>query len=223
MSGYLYCLYNDAFERFKSTSEDEVYKLGRTCNVENRLASYSTYYIQPSKMIYVSSKFKDCIKAERVLFYILRNYRVSDKREFFKCEFNLVKETFDRMSEFTSKMIDEMYKAIITLIFPEDAVKRIEMNGGYINPKVIPNDEWFMYEKGNMDSIMAYLEQFRFNPKNPKSYPGYSPINNEFVEVFKRTNPDVKMIKPVKVTLSFIEDPVVEDDNLKENFENLSI
>jgi hypothetical protein len=72
---------------------------------------------------------------------------------------------------------------------------------------------------------MAYLEQFRFKPKNPSSYPGYSPINNEFVEVFKRTNPDVKMIKPkpvrdplVKVTLSF-----VDEHNLKENFENLSI
>jgi hypothetical protein len=226
MSGYLYCLYNDAFERFKKDQEEEVYKLGRTCNVENRLASYSTYYIQPSKMLYVSQKFKDCIKAERVLFYILRNYRVSNKREFFKCELDLVKETFDRMSEFTSKMIDEMYKAIISLIFPENVIERIEKNGGYVDAKVIPNDEWFMYEKGNMDSILAYLEQFRFKPKNPSSYPGYSPINNEFVEIFKRTNPDVKMIKPVrdprslvKVTLSFVDD----EHNLKENFENLSI
>ena len=166
MSGYLYCLYNYAFERFKKTPEEEVYKLGRTCNVENRLASYSTYYVQPSKMIYISARFKDCIKAERILFYILRNYRISEKREFFKCELSLVKETFDRMSEFTSKMIDEMYKAIISLIFPDSAIERIEKNGGYINPKVISNDEWFMYEKGNMDSIMAYLEQFRFNPKN---------------------------------------------------------
>ncbi len=224
MSGYLYCLYNDAFERFKSSSEEEVYKLGRTCNVANRLASYSTYYVQPSKMLYVSSKFKDCIKAERVLFYILRNYRVSNKREFFKCELTLIKETFDRMSSFTPKMVDEMYKAIISLIFPENVIERIEKNGGYIDPKVIPNDEWFMYEKGNMDSILAYLEQFRFKPKNPSSYPGYSPINERFVEVFKRTNPDVKMMKPVrdprslvKVTLNFVE------DDLKENFENLNI
>ena len=226
MSGYLYCLYNDAFERFKSSPEEEVYKLGRTCNVENRLASYSTYYVQPSKMIYVSQKFKDCIKAERVLFYILRKYRVSNKREFFKCELDLIKETFDRMSSFTPKMIDEMYKAIITLIFPENVIERIEKGGGYTDPKFISNDEWFMYEKGNMNSIMAYLEQFRFKPKNPASYPGYSPINNEFVEVFKRTNPDVKMIKPVKVTLSFVDDPrsfVDDEDNLKENFENLLI
>jgi hypothetical protein len=224
MSGYLYCLYNDAFERFKKSPEEEVYKLGRTCNVANRLASYSTYYVQPSKMLYTSSKFKDCIKAERVLFYILRNYRVSEKREFFKCELTLVKETFDRMSSFTSKMIDEMYKAIISLIFPENVIERIEKNGGYVDAKVIPNDEWFMYEKGNMDSILAYLEQFRFKPKNPSSYPGYSPINERFIEVFKRTNPDVKMMKamrdpmcPVKVTLNFVE------DDLKENFENLSV
>ena len=225
MSGYLYCLYNDAFERFKQDENEEVYKLGRTCNVENRLASYSTYYVQPSKMIYISQKFKDCIKAERVLFYILRKYRVSNKREFFKCELDLVKETFDRMSSFTPKMIDEMYRAIITLIFPENLLERIENEGGYVDSKVIPNDEWFMYEKGNMSSILSYLEQFRFKPKNPASYPGYSPINNEFIEVFKRTNPDVKMMKPVKVTLSFVEDPrsFVEEHNLKENFENLNI
>ena len=76
-----------------------------------------------------------------------------------------------------------------------------------------------------MSSILSYLEQFRFKPKNPASYPGYSPINNEFIEVFKRTNPDVKMMKPVKVTLSFVEDPrsFVEEHNLKENFENLNI
>jgi hypothetical protein len=227
MSGYLYCLYNDAFERFKQDENDEVYKLGRTCNVSNRLASYSTYYVQPSQMLYVSQKFKDCTKAERVLFYILRKYRVSNKREFFKCDLELVKETFDRMSSFTPKMIDEMYRAIITLIFPENLLERIEKEGGYVDAKVIANDEWFMYEKGNMSSIIAYLEQFRFKPKNPASYPGYSPINNEFIEVFKRTNPDVKMMKPVrdprslvKVTLSFVEE---DEDNLKENFENLNI
>ena len=131
------------------------------------------------------------------------------------------------MSEFTSKMIDEMYKAIISLIFPENVIERIEKGGGYTDPKFISNDEWFMYEKGNMNSIMAYLEQFRFKPKNPSSYPGYSPINNEFVEVFKRTNPNVKMIKPVrdprslvKVTLSFVDE---DEHNLKENFENLNI
>ena len=110
-----------------------------------------------------------------------------------------------------------MYKAIISLIFPENVIERIEKNGGYVDAKVIPNDEWFMYEKGNMDSILAYLEQFRFKPKNPSSYPGYSPLNESFVEVFKRTNPDIKMFKPVKVTLNFVE------DNLKENFENLNI
>jgi hypothetical protein len=72
-----------------------------------------------------------------------------------------------------------------------------------------------MYEKGNMDSIMAYLEQFRFNPKNKSSYPGYSPLNERFVEVFRKTNPDVKMLKSPKVTLSFIE--------VEEKFEELNI
>ena len=217
MSGYLYCLYNDAFERFKKSPEEEVYKLGRTCNVSNRLASYSTYYVQPSKMLYVSSKFKDCIKAERVLFYILRNYRVSNKREFFKCELTLIKETFDRMSSFTPKMVDEMYKAIISLIFPENVIERIEKNGGYIDAKVIPNDEWFMYEKGNMDSIVAFLEQYRFKPKHPEMYPGYNYMTSAFSEVVRKVSPDVRMLKPRVASVVFVE------EDLKEKFEELNI
>jgi hypothetical protein len=219
MSGYLYCLYNDAFERFKKNPSDEVYKLGRTCNVANRLASYSTYYIKPSKMLYVSSKFKDAIKAERVLFYILRNYRVTNKREFFKCDLDTVKETFDRMSDFTDIMIDEMYKAIIGMIFPEDIIERIEKGGGYKDAKVIPNDEWFMYEKGNMDSIVAFLEQYRFKPKHPEMYPGYSYMSSAFSEVVKKVSPDVKMLKPRVASLVFIDD----EDTLKEKFEELNI
>jgi hypothetical protein len=215
MSGYLYCLYNDAFERFKKDPSEEVYKLGRTCNVANRLSSYSTYYIKPSKMLYVSEKFKDSVKAERVLFHILRNYRVTNKREFFKCDLATVKETFDRMSDFTDIMIDEMYKAIISTIFPEDIVERIEKGGGFKDAKVIPNDEWFMYEKGNMDSIKAFLEQYRFKPKHPEMFPGYSHMTPAFSEVISKVSPTVKMMRPPTVNFVFVE--------LDKKFEQLKI
>ena len=99
-AGYIYCIYN---ESFKSYGEN-TFKLGRTGNLNNRLNNYTTYYISPCKFLFTSldceRKFKDCIKAERILFYILRKYRVSNKREFFSCDISTpgagVKAIWDR-------------------------------------------------------------------------------------------------------------------------------
>ena len=100
-----------------------------------------------------------------------------------------------------------------------EIIERIEKGGGYKDAKVIPNDEWFMYEKGNMDSIVAFLEQYRFKPKHPEMYPGYSYMTSAFSEVVKKVSPDVKMLKPRVASLVFIDD----EDTLKEKFEELNI
>ena len=165
--GYLYCIYNDAFK----SMGDHVYKLGRTKNLKNRIASYSTYYPTPCTYKYTSGSrvFDNSLKAERTLFFILRKHRLSKKREFFDCELSIIKDTFDRVCKFTDIMISQMYKAIINDICPPDILERIEKGND------LSNKEWFEYEKGNIDSIYAYLEQFRFKPKNPSMYPTYVP------------------------------------------------
>jgi hypothetical protein len=198
-AGYLYCLYNPAFESFGNN----VYKLGRSGNLDNRLASYTTYYVEPSKFILTSSnydkKFKDCIKAERVLFYILRKYRVNNKREFFQCDIELIKETFERMCKFTNKMIDAMYRGVMRRIVPVDLIERI--SGEYI-----PDKEWFNFEKGNMESIFSYLEQFRFRPKNKEMYPEYlSPVEEEVNKLYWEAVDTVDEVEEVRVKVKFIE------------------
>ena len=53
-AGYLYCLYNPAFKSFG----ENVYKLGRSGNLDNRLASYTTYYVEPSQFIVTSEVYE---------------------------------------------------------------------------------------------------------------------------------------------------------------------
>ena len=203
-AGYLYCLYNQAFESFG----DNVYKLGRSGNLDNRLASYTTYYVEPSQFILTSAnydrKFKDCIKAERVLFYILRKYRVSNKREFFMCDIELIKETFERMCKFSNKMIDAMYKGVMGRIVPVDIIEKIEKGN-----QIITDKEWFQYEKGNMDSIFSYLEQFRFRPKNKEMYPGYmTPVEEEINMLYWKIEPEIREyeeVERIRVKVKFLE------------------
>lgn len=170
--GYIYCLYNEAFEKFKNDSDVNVYKLGLSRNLKKRLSTYTTYYIKPSSFMCTSKdydrKFKDCVKAERVLFYILRKFRVSNKREFFQCDIKIIKDTISRISSFSDEMIDEMYKGIMGKICPPDIIERIEDKN-----LILTNKEWFEFEKGNNDSIFKFLEQFRFRPKDPSKYPNY--------------------------------------------------
>jgi len=201
-AGYLYCIYNPAFKSFG----DSVYKLGRSGNLDNRLSSYTTYYVEPSQFIVTSEtyerKFKDCIKAERVLFYILRKYRVSNKREFFQCDINLIKETFERICKFSNKMIDAMYKGVMGRIVPVDIIERIERGP-------ITDKEWFQFEKGNNDSIFSYLEQFRFRPKNPSMYPNYvSPVEEELNKLYWNVEPEIREyneVEEARVKIKFLE------------------
>ena len=183
------------------------FKLGRTWNLNNRLNNYTTYYISPCKFLFTSldceRKFKDCIKAERILFYILRKYRVSNKREFFSCDIQIIKDTITRISSFTNEMIDAMYKALMNKIVPNDVIEHIERG----NEKITDKD-WFKYERGNLDSIYTYLEQFRFRPKKDNIYNDYtSPEDTELLGLIAKTEPTIKMYRNTinKAKITFID------------------
>ena len=72
-TGYLYIFFNESF--IKSYGED-VYKLGRTSNLKCRKSTYNTSFIKESEYLYTSRQFRDAIKSERVLFFILKKYRI---------------------------------------------------------------------------------------------------------------------------------------------------
>lgn len=88
--GYIYCISNPVFKGYG----DNVYKLGRTCNLKSRMHGYTTSFVEPCKYELTSKKLKDAIRAEKLLFNKLSKCRVNSSREFFNCDLNSLTKIF---------------------------------------------------------------------------------------------------------------------------------
>lgn len=160
--GYLYILYNEVFEKYKEEYAKEVYKLGRTNNCETRLKHYTTSYVKPSSFLYTSSLFDNAIQAERILFYLLRYYRIRDKREFFTCDLGTVIQTIKQIESYTSLQIERIYNRICAKLSPERLIESLEDK----------DDEYSTKLQMSINDVCKSLERFRFKPRHPEKY-GY--------------------------------------------------
>ena len=101
-------------------------------------------------------------------------------------------------------MIDAMYKGVMGRLVPADIIERIERGN-----KPITDKEWFQFEKGNNESIFAYLEQFRFRPKNPSMYPNYiSPVEEELNKLYWNVDEEIRetnKVEEARVKIKFLE------------------
>ena len=93
--GFIYCLYNPTFKSYG----DNVYKLGKTKNLSNRMSSYTTSYIDKSEYIITSSELSNRNIAENILFKELEKYRINLYREFFKCDIKIIREAFEKVEK----------------------------------------------------------------------------------------------------------------------------
>lgn len=111
--GYLYCIYHYSYKIYGNN----VYKLGQAVNIKHRIASYTTYYIDPVELKYSSSLINFYTISEIVLFKRLDGYRIKQNREFFNCEFDIIKQIIDDIIiEFnTNKIMDIVKKYKITV------------------------------------------------------------------------------------------------------------
>jgi hypothetical protein len=157
-SGYLYILYNPIFKEYGKN----IYKLGRTNNLINRMKSYTTSYIEPSKFLYTSIFFDDCIQAERILFFLLRRYRIRDKREFFNFELENIIETIQKIENCTTNQINKIYNKIVCKICPDDIMDKLD------------DEEYNRLLDFDYSDIRVFLEQFRFKPCHPSRYKMYN-------------------------------------------------
>ena len=105
--GYLYIISHEMFGA-------DNYKLGYSHDNDKVLKSrYHTYYITPPK---IEATYLVCDKkiGERLLFYKLKKYRINDKKEFFNCKIEILKQKCEE----TAKVIndecnmDEIHKII---------------------------------------------------------------------------------------------------------------
>ncbi len=150
--GYLYCLYNEMFNYYG----DNVYKLGETANIEKRLPSYTTPYLVPPVIKHTSDLLDDSQLAEKILFFELRECRVADNREFFRCELSKIKNVIDYISDlFSRKTVDDICKEYDHILKTNKIICEDENVTEKIINKIInaPNDQ----------KIKLYIESFGFD------------------------------------------------------------
>ncbi len=80
-SGYVYIFHNELYG-------NEIYKIGRSINVDNRIKNYKTYYYKKTKILFISLLCVNNIKAEFVIHKILSIYRL-DIGEFFNVKLDI--------------------------------------------------------------------------------------------------------------------------------------
>ncbi len=97
--GYVYVLYNPIYAMY-----GELYKIGRAKNINDRLKSYTTSYPEESEIKY-SIRHPYYKELEKVVHLTLKEHRMSSNREFFKCSLDLIKETIDKVKEYTLEEI----------------------------------------------------------------------------------------------------------------------
>ena len=78
--GYIYIIHNEMYKLYGN----DVYKIGKTNDIHNRINAYTTSYIKPVEIICLSEECINYTLAEKYIFYELREFRLVPNREFFK-------------------------------------------------------------------------------------------------------------------------------------------
>lgn len=109
--GYVYVLYNPIYNTY-----GEIYKIGQTKDLNNRLNHYSTSYPEESEMKY-SIIHKYYKEIEKIVHFNLKEYRMNNNREFFKCKLETIIECIDKVKNYTldeiSSIINKPMKDIL--------------------------------------------------------------------------------------------------------------
>ena len=79
-TGYIYVLYNEMFDFYGSG----VFEAGKTKDIAQRVSAYTTSYIKPVEIKFLSAMCIDHHLCEKVIFDRLCRQRISSTREFFK-------------------------------------------------------------------------------------------------------------------------------------------
>ena len=164
--GYLYCMFNEIFKFYG----DDVYKLGNTMDVKKRLLNYVTSYLNPSKIIILSKKLADKYLGEQMLFDFLKEYRIKENKEFFKCKIEKIRE-----------MIHKVEKIMDTENLEELRNKYINSK---INKKLCKNDLIKKIENNKMESI---IENANIMPLS-KTYRSMCNAPKDVVHISKNVN-----------------------------------
>jgi hypothetical protein len=198
--GYLYCLYNEIFKFYG----EDLYKCGNSNDINKRLCQYTTSYPEPSMILLTSNRFFDKSFAETLLFYYLKDFKFKPNREFIKCDFNIIKDAFDKVNQFftiyhnKTLLIDFLFKNDNFYIYfpkysfinnnnnPIDVVNNNDIID-YINADTndITLNNKFLFIKNlsnqlNIDNILTYKNIFTDKNFRKNYFNFVDLINNNF-------------------------------------------
>lgn len=152
--GYVYCMCNEIFKFYG----DDVYKLGNTINIKKRLSNYVTSYLNPSKIIILSKKLADKYLGEQMLFDFLKEYRIKENKEFFKCKIEKIREMIHKVEKIMdTENLEELRNKYINSkinikLCKNDLIKKIENNK--MNIKLCKNDLIKKIENKKMNTFV---------------------------------------------------------------------
>lgn len=89
--GYIYCLYNECY----SYISENMYKIGQTKNIKERLGNYNSIFIDKCENKYII-EVNDKELGEKIIFIKLEKYRIMETRELFICDIETIKKAFDK-------------------------------------------------------------------------------------------------------------------------------
>ena len=170
IKGKLYCIYNEMYKYHG----DDVYKLGNSGDVDKRIQGYTTSYITPVLILHQTDYIRNKVLAETILFDMLKEYRIVNNREFFKCNIDIIKKTMDEIVELFNKYTDDelQYKYICKT---KRIIVKIDYIDNIINSKNITEEQVSILLKKEVNdkitddekySIEKHIYKTKFNLKD---------------------------------------------------------
>ena len=86
--GKVYVIFNEMYGFYGP----DVYKIGRTRDMDGRISGYCTPYIEPSEIMHLTDLVDDAPLLETVVFQKLNYCRMKDDREFFCEKIDVIKK-----------------------------------------------------------------------------------------------------------------------------------
>ena len=101
----------------KNYIKKDIYKIGKSINLENRIKSYSTARIDDDKIELIRSiKCSNSDELEKYIFAFLKNYKYSS--EMFQINIDILNLIFDNIEKFNNNLVESFNTIINTNLLP---------------------------------------------------------------------------------------------------------
>jgi phage anti-repressor protein len=227
--------FTEVFDKRQGTLNDDnkqvdLYKVGRTKNANIRDSIHKT---ASYKGILLQVRCVDCVLLERVVHFLLNKYRCANRREWFNCSYDIVKNSIYYAKALLENEID-LYNPHL-LDNTNDFVKNISLpllsNDAVHKATEEPSKEeniftTLEYKACNIDNFDAFLEKY-FETDNNSST-SHTVVKNQY-KIWSKTAKNLQLkklidyLKTKYTTTSKRYNPLVSTSKLTPHFNRLKL